>query len=110
VIVTGCAANLNAAQFDDAADLAAYPRAAEADLEVAAAAGADVVFAPAATEMYPPGFQTWVEVEELSRVLEGEHRPGHPSPPNVAESVSRNARGAPAAKCRSGTSVGSGAL
>ena len=68
---------VNAAQFDDAADLAAYPRAAEADLEVAAAAGADVVFAPAATEMYPPGFQTWVEVEELSRVLEGEHRPGH---------------------------------
>ena len=68
---------VNAAQFDDAADLAAYPHAAEADLEVAAAAGADVVFAPAATEMYPPGFQTWVEVEELSRVLEGEHRPGH---------------------------------
>jgi len=68
---------VNAAQFDDAADLAAYPHAAEADLEIAAAAGADVVFAPAATEMYPPGFQTWVEVEELSRGLEGEHRPGH---------------------------------
>ena len=68
---------VNAAQFDDAADLAAYPREEEGDLEVAAAAGADVVFAPAATEMYPPGFQTWVEVEELSRGLEGEHRPGH---------------------------------
>jgi pantoate--beta-alanine ligase len=68
---------VNSAQFDDAADLAGYPRDEEHDLELAAAAGADVVFAPAATEMYPPGFQTWVEVEELSRVLEGEHRPGH---------------------------------
>jgi pantoate--beta-alanine ligase len=35
------------------------------------------VFAPAAEEMFPPGFQTWVEVEELGRTLEGEHRPGH---------------------------------
>ena len=68
---------VNAAQFDDAGDLAAYPREEERDLKVAAAAGADVVFAPAASEMYPPGFQTWVEVEELSRGLEGEHRPGH---------------------------------
>jgi pantoate--beta-alanine ligase len=68
---------VNAAQFDDAADLAAYPREEEADLALAAAAGADIVFAPAASEMYPPGFQTWVEVAELSRGLEGEHRPGH---------------------------------
>ena len=30
-----------------------------------------------ADEIYPPGFQTWVEVEELARILEGEHRPGH---------------------------------
>ncbi len=68
---------VNSAQFDNAADLARYPRDEEQDLELAAAAGADVVFAPAATEMYPPGYQTWVEVEELSRGLEGEHRPGH---------------------------------
>jgi pantoate--beta-alanine ligase len=68
---------VNSAQFDNAADLAGYPRDEERDLELAAAAGADVVFAPAAAEMYPPGFQTWVEVEELSRGLEGEHRPGH---------------------------------
>jgi len=68
---------VNAAQFDDDSDLAAYPRDEKRDLELAAAAGADVVFAPAAAEIYPPGYQTWVEVEELSRGLEGEHRPGH---------------------------------
>ena len=68
---------VNPAQFDDDRDLAAYPRQEERDLELAAAAGADVVFAPSAAEMYPPGFQTWVEVEELSRGLEGAHRPGH---------------------------------
>jgi pantoate--beta-alanine ligase len=44
---------------------------------VAAAAGADVLFAPLADEIYPPGFQTWVDVEELSRGLEGAHRPDH---------------------------------
>jgi pantoate--beta-alanine ligase len=68
---------VNSAQFENAADLAAYPRDEDGDLEFAAESGADVVFAPAAAEMYPPGFQTWVEVEELSRGLEGEHRPGH---------------------------------
>ena len=68
---------VNSAQFDNAADLAAYPHDEEHDLELAAASGADVVFAPAASELYPPGFQTWVEVEQLSRGLEGEHRPGH---------------------------------
>ena len=68
---------VNPAQFDDAADLAAYPGEEERDWELAAAAGADLVFAPSAAEMYPPGYQTWVEVEELSRGLEGDHRPGH---------------------------------
>jgi len=68
---------VNAAQFDDDSDLAAYPRDEARDVELAAAVGADVVFAPSAAEMYPPGYQTWVEVEELSRGLEGEHRPGH---------------------------------
>ncbi len=68
---------VNSAQFDNAADLAAYPHDEEHDLELAAASGADVVFAPAASELYPPGFQTWVEVEQLSCGLEGEHRPGH---------------------------------
>jgi pantoate--beta-alanine ligase len=68
---------VNPAQFGDPDDLAAYPRDEERDFGVAEAAGADLVFAPAVEELYPPGFQTWVEVEELSRGLEGEHRPGH---------------------------------
>ena len=68
---------VNPAQFDEGADLAAYPRDEERDLRIAEAAGVDVVFAPAHEEMYPPGFQTWVEVEELSRGLEGAQRPGH---------------------------------
>ena len=68
---------VNPAQFAPEEDLAAYPRDEARDREVAAAAGADFLFAPAPEEIYPPGFQTWVEVTELSRELEGEYRPGH---------------------------------
>jgi pantoate--beta-alanine ligase len=68
---------VNPAQFGDPADLAAYPRDEERDIRFAEAAGADVLFAPAVEEVYPPGFQTWVEVEELSHGLEGAYRPGH---------------------------------
>jgi pantoate--beta-alanine ligase len=68
---------VNPAQFDEAADLASYPRDEERDAAFAAAAGADVLFAPEPGEIYPPGFQTWVDVEELSRGLEGAYRPGH---------------------------------
>ncbi|HUP33280.1 MAG TPA: pantoate--beta-alanine ligase, partial [Gaiellaceae bacterium] len=55
----------------------AYPRDEERDAELAGDAGADLLFAPPPEELYPPGFQTWVEVEELGRGLEGNHRPGH---------------------------------
>jgi pantoate--beta-alanine ligase len=68
---------VNPAQFDEAADLDSYPRDEEHDAALAADAGADVLFVPDAGEIYPPGFQTWVEVEDLSRGLEGAHRPGH---------------------------------
>ena len=68
---------VNPAQFGDTADLNGYPRDEERDLAVATAAGVDLAFAPSAAEMYPSGFQTWVEVEELGAVLEGRHRPGH---------------------------------
>ena len=68
---------VNPTQFADEADLAAYPRDEERDAGLAEAAGVDVLFAPAHAELYPRGFQTWVEVEELSRGLEGEVRPGH---------------------------------
>jgi pantoate--beta-alanine ligase len=68
---------VNPAQFEDDADLAAYPRDEARDERLAAEAGVDVLFAPFPDELYPPGFQTWVEVEELGRGLEGDHRPGH---------------------------------
>ncbi|HXG75379.1 MAG TPA: pantoate--beta-alanine ligase [Gaiellaceae bacterium] len=68
---------VNPAQFGDAGDLASYPRDEERDLALAEEAGVDVVFAPSAAEMYPPGFQTWVEVSELGSILEGAFRPGH---------------------------------
>ena len=45
--------------------------------ELAEAAGVDVLFVPPAEEIYPPGFETWVDVERLGAMLEGEHRPGH---------------------------------
>ena len=68
---------VNPAQFDQDADLEAYPRDEERDAAIAADAGVDVLFAPDPDEIYPPGFQTWVDVEELSRGLEGAYRPGH---------------------------------
>jgi pantoate--beta-alanine ligase len=68
---------VNPAQFAEAADLDGYPRDEQRDAELAEPAGVDVLFAPSVEELYPPGFQTWIEVEELSRGLEGEFRPGH---------------------------------
>jgi pantoate--beta-alanine ligase len=69
---------VNPAQFGPAEDLARYPRDLEGDLARCAAAGVDWVLAPASPEaVYPPGHQTWVEVEEVSRGLCGERRPGH---------------------------------
>ncbi len=68
---------VNPAQFDQDQDLAAYPRDEARDATLAEQAGVDVLFAPSAGELYPDGFQTWVEVEELGRLLEGRFRPGH---------------------------------
>lgn len=68
---------VNPAQFGEPGDLNGYPQDEERDLAGAAEAGVDLVFAPSAEEMYPPGFQTWVDVTELGAVLEGAHRPGH---------------------------------
>jgi pantoate--beta-alanine ligase len=68
---------VNPAQFGEGEDLAAYPRDEARDAELAEAAGVDVLFVPPREEIYPPGFQTWVEVERLGAMLEGEHRPGH---------------------------------
>ena len=66
---------VNAAQFDAAADLAAYPRDEARDAEIAESEGVDVLFAPSADEMYPPSFGTWIDVEDTG--AEGAARPGH---------------------------------
>jgi pantoate--beta-alanine ligase len=68
---------VNPAQFGANEDLATYPRDEERDTTLAEESGVDILFAPSAEELYPPGFQTWVEVEELGRMLEGQFRPGH---------------------------------
>jgi pantoate--beta-alanine ligase len=68
---------VNAAQFNDQADLAAYPRDEERDAAMAEAAGVDYLFAPDAAEIYPPGFATWVDVAGAADGFEGESRPGH---------------------------------
>jgi pantoate--beta-alanine ligase len=68
---------VNPAQFGEEADLARYPRDEGHDLDIAREAGVDLVFAPPTDEMYPPGFQTWVDVTELGAILEGRFRPGH---------------------------------
>jgi pantoate--beta-alanine ligase len=68
---------VNPAQFREGADLLDYPRDEERDLALAREEGVDLVFAPSVEEMYPPGFQTWVDVTELGSILEGQFRPGH---------------------------------
>ncbi len=68
---------VNPSQFNAAADLAAYPRTLEADLEACERAGVDWVFAPNAEELYPGGYQTWIDVEDLAKPLCGAARPGH---------------------------------
>jgi len=68
---------VNPTQFGPQEDLAAYPRDMERDMALLEERGTDVVFAPPVEEMYPPGYDTWVEVDRLARRLEGEARPGH---------------------------------
>jgi pantoate--beta-alanine ligase len=69
---------VNPSQFGPTEDLARYPRDLEGDLAKCASAGADLVYAPRdPAEVYPPGFQTWVEVTGVSQGLCGERRPGH---------------------------------
>jgi len=65
---------VNPTQFNEAADLDAYPRDEARDAEAAAAAGADLLFAPPVGEVYPPGFATTVRVAGVTEHLEGEHR------------------------------------
>ncbi len=68
---------VNPTQFGPQEDLARYPRDLERDLRLLAPLEVDLVWTPTVDEMYPPGYQTWVTVEEVTRPLEGAMRPGH---------------------------------
>ena len=68
---------VNPTQFGANEDFATYPRSMERDLELLAAQGTDLVFAPPPSEVYPEGFDTWVEPGSVAEGMEGAARPGH---------------------------------
>src|SRR5579871_295982 len=68
---------VNPTQFGPREDFGKYPRSLDADVDKARAAGVDLVFHPEAAEMYPDGYQTFVEVRKLQEGLCGASRPGH---------------------------------
>jgi pantoate--beta-alanine ligase len=68
---------VNTTQFGPSEDFQKYPRTIVADSKKLEDAGVDYLFAPEPSEIYPPGFRTWVDVEGLSERLEGRVRPGH---------------------------------
>jgi pantoate--beta-alanine ligase len=68
---------VNPTQFGPGEDYACYPRDEARDLALLEKEGVDIVFLPSADEIYPPGFDSYVEVAGLSRRLEGASRPGH---------------------------------
>ena len=68
---------VNPAQFGENEDFATYPRSMERDLELLEAQGTDLVFAPLPPEVYPEGFDTWIEPGAVAEGMEGAARPGH---------------------------------
>ena len=68
---------VNPTQFGPQEDLSKYPRDLPRDLALLEAAGVNLVWTPTPADVYPPNFQTWVEVEGLTLPLEGALRPGH---------------------------------
>ncbi len=68
---------VNPTQFGPQEDLAAYPQDLPRDLRLLEEMGVDLVWVPTVDMMYPPGYQTWVSVEEVTKPLEGSRRPTH---------------------------------
>ena len=68
---------VNPAQFGPQEDFQSYPRDTKRDLALLEKEASDIVFIPSAEEMYPPQFNSWVEIGEVSERLEGASRPGH---------------------------------
>jgi len=73
----GVSIYVNPTQFGPSEDLEAYPRDLAHDLALLEAEGVDLVWTPDDSQLYPPGAQSWVTVEELTQHLEGARRPGH---------------------------------
>jgi pantoate--beta-alanine ligase len=68
---------VNPTQFDNADDLATYPRTLEDDLRLLEREGATFLLLPRGHDLYPDGYRYWVHEDKASRLLEGAHRPGH---------------------------------
>jgi pantoate--beta-alanine ligase len=68
---------INPAQFGDVGGYEQYPRDLDADLRMLRQEGVNLVFVPKVEELYPVGFDTWIEPGRLAGLLEGEYRPGH---------------------------------
>ncbi|HZA24436.1 MAG TPA: pantoate--beta-alanine ligase, partial [Dehalococcoidia bacterium] len=68
---------VNPAQFGPREDLSRYPRDLERDLDLLRQERCELVFTPSPSAIYPPGFDTWVDVGPLANKLEGTFRPGH---------------------------------
>src|SRR5439155_3993814 len=68
---------VNPTQFARGEDLQKYPRDEARDLVTAESAGVDLLFAPTAEQIYPEGFDTWIDPGKVATYLEGSSRPGH---------------------------------
>ena len=68
---------VNPTQFGPGEDLESYPQDLDRDLTLLKTVGADLVWTPTTREIYPPGYQTWVETTEVTQPLEGSYRPSH---------------------------------
>jgi pantoate--beta-alanine ligase len=68
---------VNPSQFGPQEDLEAYPRDLPRDFELLAGEGVDLIWTPGMEDMYPPGYETWIQVNETAVPLEGKMRPGH---------------------------------
>ncbi|WP_205677825.1 pantoate--beta-alanine ligase [Brumimicrobium salinarum] len=69
---------VNPTQFNNASDLASYPRQEEKDIQTLKENGCDIVFLPSAEEIYPPGYDSiTIDLDPIENTMEGAHRPGH---------------------------------
>lgn len=68
---------VNPSQFGPTEDLSRYPRDPDGDAKKCASAGVSLLYTPEPSAVYPPGYQTWVTVDEVSKGLCGDRRPGH---------------------------------